>query len=196
MLLNNIEDIKEWMTNNTDLYTDDYEIVFNENINNYIVNTKCSICIDVRNETINIPVKFGNIEGNYDITNVNEKKIKEIKEIYWPNNIKMNLYAVNFNLTLEWFKNWNIESIGLNIFICGKYAELDNLDFLENTNFKKIFLKMENTPFKDDIIPENYKKVLGYNETLTKEELMKIIVNKDAVLDYFNFENNFTLDKE
>lgn len=193
-MLNTIDEIREWMTNNTDLYTDDYEIVFNENINNYIVNTKCSIYIDVRNETINIPVKFGNIEGNYAIENINDKQIKEINEIYWPNNIEINLYATNFNLTLEWFKNWNIESIGSKIYIFGKYSELENLDFLENTNFEKIFLQMKKTPFKDDIIPEDYKKVLGNSEFLTKEQLMSTIVNKEIILDYFNFENNLKLD--
>lgn len=193
-MLNTIDEIREWMTNNTDLDTDDYEIVFNENINNYIVNTKCSIYIDVRNEKINIPVKFGNIEGNYSIENINDKQIKEINEIYWPNNIEMNLYATNFNLTLEWFKNWNIESIGSNIYIFGKYSELENLDFLENTNFEKIFLQMKKTPFKDDIIPEDYKKLLGNSEFLTKEQLMSTIVNKEIILDYFNFENNLKLD--
>ncbi len=44
-MLNTIDEIIEWMNNNTDLYTNDYEIVFDENINNYIVNTKCSIYI-------------------------------------------------------------------------------------------------------------------------------------------------------
>ena len=193
-MLNTIDEIIEWMDDNTDLYTDDYEIVFDENINNYIVNTKCSIYIYVRNETINIPVKFGNIEGNYAIENINNKQIKEINEIYWPNNIEINLYATNFNLTLEWFKNWNIESIGSKIYIFGKYSELENLDFLENTNFEKIFLQMKKTPFKDDIIPEDYKKLLGNSEFLKKEQLMSTIVNKEIILDYFNFENNLKLD--
>ncbi len=150
--------------------------------------------IYVRNETINIPVKFGNIEGNYAIENINDKQIKEINEIYWPNNIEINLYATNFNLTLEWFKNWNIESIGSKIYIFGKYSELENLDFLENTNFEKIFLQMKKTPFKDDIIPEDYKKLLGNSEFLKKEQLMSTIVNKEIILDYFNFENNLKLD--
>ena len=53
---------------------------------------------------------------------------------------------------------------------------------------------MKKTPFKDDIIPEDYKKLLGNSEFLKKEQLMSTIVNKEIILDYFNFENNLKLD--
>lgn len=185
-MLDNIEEIKDWIKNFTNLSNNEFEII-KEN-DSFIINTFVEIKIKY-DENIGIPIKFNTIHGNFFVDFKDPLSYKKIIDLsFLPKNIHGNLNMPGAPLTQESFKNWNTKYIKSYVNFCGINTKISNFDFLENTNFEKVYIRLANTPFKDNIIPKIYKDILSvYGYTLTKEELMKTIDNKEIVLDYFDF---------
>lgn len=194
-MLTNIQDIRNWITNYTDLGGSNFKI----NHKTLIVDTSCDTYVRFQDNTI--PIKFGVVDGDFAISSSTLKKdLLETNPInlnFLPTHICGNLIMSDLPLEQELFDDWNIQFIEGYINLCSKNSNLTNLNFLEKTDFDYLNLKITNTPFKDDIIPEEMKI---YNEKnnwkITKKELMKIIVNDDMLLDYFNFENQIELNRD
>lgn len=185
-MLDNIEDIKNWILKYTDLDESNFKI----NHKTLVVDTLCDTYVRFQDNII--PIKFGIIDGDFAISSHTLKKdLLETNPInldFLPTHIYGNLIMADLPLEQKLFNDWNIQVIEGYINLCSKNSNLTNLNFLENTEFDFLNLKITNTPFKDDIIPEEMKI---YNEKnnwkITKKELIKIIVNDNILLDYFDF---------
>lgn len=194
-MLDNINEIRCWIKMYTNLSDEEFQII--EKNKQLIVNTFTDIKITY-DENIGVPIKFGTIDGSFfmDFRDpLNYTKILSLD--FLPKVIKGNLNMPGAPLTQESFKNWDTIYIKTSINFCGIKTSIVDFNFLENTDFEKIYLRLANTPFKNNIIPNDYKKHLGvFSDTLTKEKLMEIIVNKDIVLDYFDFGNHLEINKD
>lgn len=194
-MLTNIKDVEDWLYDYTNLKQTDFKI----NKDTLVVDVLKDMYIKFQNNSI--PIKFGKVYGDFEIlvSSLNKEllKTKELSFEFLPEHINGDLNINDLPLEQKLFNNWNVKYVKGYINMCGVDAKLDNLNFLENTNFNYVSLKINNTPFKDDIIPEEIKKYnKGNPQKLYKKELMEIIISKDKLLDYFDFDNNFKLDKE
>ncbi len=185
-MLDNIEDIKNWILNYTDLDESKFKI----NEETLIVVTKCDIY--VRFENNKIPIKFGVVDGDFAIVSYTiQKDLLEIEPInigFLPTHIHGSLIMSDLPLEQELFNHWNVKYVEGYINMCSKNSNLTNLNFLEQTKFDYLNLKITNTPFKDDKIPEEFNEYVKKNKfEINSKELMEIIVNKDVLLDYFDF---------
>lgn len=191
-MLNNINEIKKWLIDFSSLEENDFEII---NINNnYVVNVFKTLNIDY-DENIGIPIKFNKIDGTLNIEYLHKNKNKSFDLCFFPKIINGNLSAPNIPLTQDMFKNWETKEINGEINFCSYLSNLKNLDFLVDTNFKSFVLKLQDTPFEDNIIPEIYKNVKIFN-TMTKNEFDLIIGTKFDILNYFDFDNTIELNKD
>lgn len=198
MLLNNVNDIREWLIKNSNLN----QMYFEIDNNTLEVSVSNDLYINfVENE---IPIKFKKIEGNVEFNTIsidfNLLELKPLSLSFLPEKLNGSLYMSNLPLIQSSFDDWNVKYIQGNINFCGRKTSLTNLDFLRNTSFDGIFyLKVANTPFKDDKIPKEFNEYVKKNKfEINSKELMKVILEKeDVVLDFFNFENqNLEINKD
>lgn len=193
-MLNDIDEIREWIYNYTNLEENDFEI----DEKTLKVNAFKSLIISLfENEFL---VDFQKVNGNFSI-NINPIKYtllekEHLKTNYFPKIILGDLLLPNLPFEQSSFDDWNVEYIKGNINLCSSKTNLTNLNFLINTKFDGLFyLKVFDTPFKDDKIPKEFKNLCQKKNTISKEELDIIIQPKELILDYFDF-NNIQLDKE
>lgn len=194
-MLTNIKNVEDWLYDYTNLKQTDFKI------DKETLKVDVLKDIFVRFENNTIPIKFGKIYGDFEIlvSSLNKEllKTKELSFEFLPEHINGDLNMNDLPLEQKLLNNWNVKYVKGYINMCGENSNLLNLNFLEKTNFDYVSLRINNTPFKDDIIPEEIKKYDKKNpQKLYKKELMKIIVNDDMLLDYFNFENQIELNKE
>lgn len=202
MFMNNTKEIKEWLSKHTDLSNYDInKFTFIEKENyieiNYYETTGLSFSFYQNNNNYDrffieeLPIKFGIINCTLSITNLDLNSFKGFPDIINGN------FGFN-DSNLKSISNWNIKEINGSINLCGPNCELDNLNFLENTKFEEIYLRIANTPFKNDIIPNDYQnsiKTKSYNEIIEYKDLIKVIkLSKISENDVDNYLNSF--DKE
>lgn len=198
-MLTNIQDVENWLIKHTNLTMRDFDIVLENDVfpAKIRVDVLKSICVKFENNEI--PVKFGVVDGDFEIDeNSIQTKLLKTKPLsldFLPVYLNGNLNIPNLPLVQESFSNWNVKEISGYINICGKDTNLTNLNFLKNTEFDSVFLKVKNTPFEKEIIPEELDEYIQKIENkdplyqISHNDLMEII-NKNSILDYFDFDNN------
>lgn len=174
----NKDEILKWLYNHLDKsyiirnmdclhdLTETYEdlnkfIYFTKNESNQIiVNSRIALYFEVLSKMKELPFKFGHINGNFYI---NDSSLESFKN--FPNSINGALSCINGN-----FKNgndWKIKTITNGINICGKNCELEDIDFLIQTNFEFLQVRISDSIFKDN---KNLSEMDNYKELDIKDK--------------------------
>lgn len=191
MFLKNIKEIREWLSFNTSLMLNQYKI---ENINNqFVVNTMANVNVryDFDGE---IKIKFNDINGNFYINKSYNNDLDN--SVYnfngFPKSIQGSLTTKNIPYNNS--NGWNVKYIRDSINLCGNETKLENLNFLKDTDFQFVYLRISDTPFKDNVIPEIYGNAfITREQRRTKEQILESIgiynqKNKE-IKDFFSFDN-------
>lgn len=136
-----LEALKLYCINNINFINRNIEFIKIDN--EIIVNFNASN-ISLPFELKELNIKFGIIKGDFK---VNSESLESFKG--FPINIDGNLMAVNSSFKDG--KDWKIKKINGGINICGSNCELTNLDFLKNTDFQFIDLKIYDSIFKKNL---------------------------------------------
>lgn len=198
MYLNDIKEIRQWISLHTNLMLNQYKI---ENINNQlVVNTIAPVVLryDCDGE---IKIKFNNINSNFYVN----KSYNDLLDssVYnfngFPESIQGSLTTKN--IPYDNSNGWNVKYIRDSINFCGNETKLENLNFLKDTDFQFVYLRISDTPFKDNVIPDIYGNAfITREQRRTKEQILESIgiynqKNKE-IKDFFSFDNELNKNLE
>lgn len=116
-----------------------------------------------------LPFKIDTVDGEFDCSNIGLNSFKNFPRII---NGDLRAYSNNF----ESWDEWDIKEINGIINLCSENSKLKDLDLLVGTKFKTILLKVTNSMFLNNKIPNEYYKYCkdGY-EKLSLETFEKMI---------------------